>query len=139
LRPGLLYAGGALLLVGFAFKVAAVPFHLWSPDVYEGAPTPVTGFMASIVKVGAFAAFVRVVISALGTQIETWRPIIWVLVVLTTVVGASLALIQRNAKRILAYSSINHAGFILLGIWAGSVRGTSRGPCSTSSPTHPPS
>ena len=123
LRPGLLYAGGALLIVGFAFKVAAVPFHLWSPDVYEGAPTPVTGFMASIVKVGAFAAFVRVVISALGTQMETWRPIIWVLVVLTTVVGASLALIQRNAKRILAYSSINHAGFILLGIWAGSVRG----------------
>jgi NADH-quinone oxidoreductase subunit N len=123
LRPGLLYAGGALLIVGFGFKVAAVPFHLWSPDVYEGAPTPVTGFMASIVKVGAFAAFVRVVISALGTQMETWRPILWVLVVLTTVVGASLALVQRNAKRILAYSSINHAGFILLGIWAGSVRG----------------
>ncbi len=67
-HPGLLYAGGALLLVGFAFKVAAVPFHLWSPDVYEGAPTPVTGFMASIVKVGAFAAFVRVIISALGTR-----------------------------------------------------------------------
>ncbi|MFZ1063607.1 MAG: NADH-quinone oxidoreductase subunit N [Acidimicrobiales bacterium] len=123
LRPGLLYAGGALLIVGFGFKVAAVPFHLWSPDVYEGAPTPVTGFMASIVKVGAFAGFVRVVISALGTQVETWRPILWVLVVLTTVVGASLALVQRNAKRILAYSSINHAGFILLGIWAGSVRG----------------
>jgi NADH-quinone oxidoreductase subunit N len=110
LHPGLLYAGGALLIVGFAFKVAAVPFHLWSPDVYEGAPTPVTGFMASIVKVGAFAAFVRVVISALGTQMETWRPILWALVVLTTVVGASLALLQRNAKRILAYSSINHAG-----------------------------
>ncbi len=123
LHPGLLYAGGALLIVGFAFKVAAVPFHLWSPDVYEGAPTPVTGFMASIVKVGAFAAFVRVVISALGTQMETWRPILWALVVLTTVVGASLALLQRNAKRILAYSSINHAGFILLGIWAGTVRG----------------
>jgi len=123
LRPGLLYAGGALLLVGFAFKIAAVPFHLWSPDVYEGAPTPVTGLMASIVKVGAFAAFVRVVISALGTQLDTWRPILWVLVVLTTVIGASLALVQRNAKRILAYSSINHAGFILLGLWAGTVRG----------------
>ena len=125
LHPGLLYAGGALLIVGFGFKVAAVPFHLWSPDVYEGAPTPVTGFMASIVKVGAFAAFVRVVISALGTQSETWRPILWVLVVLTAVVGASLGLVQRDAKRILAYSSINHAGFILLGIWAGSVRGVS--------------
>lgn len=124
LRPGLLYAGGALLLVGFAFKVAAVPFHLWSPDVYEGAPTPVTGFMASIVKVGAFAALVRVLISALGTQLDTWRPILWVLIVLTTLVGASLALVQRNAKRMLAYSSINHVGFMLLGIWAGTVRGT---------------
>lgn len=123
LRPGLLYAGGALLLVGFAFKVAAVPFHLWSPDVYEGAPTPVTGFMASVVKVGAFAALVRVLISALGTQMDTWRPILWVLIVLTTLVGASLALVQRNAKRMLAYSSINHAGFILVGIWAGTVRG----------------
>ena len=123
LRPGLLYAGGALLLVGFAFKIAAVPFHLWSPDVYEGAPTPVTGLMASIVKVGAFAAFVRVIISALGTQLDTWRPILWALIVLTTVVGASLALVQRNSKRILAYSSINHAGFILMGLWAGTVRG----------------
>ncbi len=124
LHPGLLFAGGALLLVGFAFKIAAVPFHLWSPDVYEGAPTPVTGFMASIVKVGAFAALVRVLISALGTQLATWRPILWVLIVLTTLVGASLAIIQRNAKRMLAYSSINHAGFILLGVWAGTVRGS---------------
>jgi NADH-quinone oxidoreductase subunit N len=124
LRPGLLYAGGALLLVGFAFKVAAVPFHLWSPDVYQGAPTPVTGLMASIVKVGAFAAFIRVLISALGTQLDTWRPIIWVLIVFTTLVGASLALVQRNTKRMLAYSSINHAGFMMLGIWAGTIRGT---------------
>ena len=72
------------MLVGFAFKVAAVPFHLWSPDVYEGAPTPVTGLMASIVKVGAFAALLRVLISALGTQLDTWRPILFVLIVLTT-------------------------------------------------------
>ena len=124
LRPGLLYAGGALLLVGFAFKVAAVPFHLWSPDVYEGAPTPVTGYMAAVVKVGAFAALIRVLISALGTQLGTWRPILWALIVLTTLVGASLALVQRNVKRMLAYSSINHAGFILLGVWAGTVRGS---------------
>ncbi len=124
LRPGLLYAGGALLLVGFAFKIAAVPFHLWSPDVYEGAPTPVTGYMAAVVKVGAFAALIRVLISALGTQLTTWRPIIWALVVLTTLVGASLALVQRNVKRILAYSSINHAGFVLLGVWAATSRGT---------------
>ena len=123
LRPGLLYAGGGLLLVGFAFKVAAVPFHAWSPDVYEGAPTPVTGYMASIVKIGAFAALLRVLISALGTQLDTWRPILFVLVILTCVVGASLALIQRNVKRLLAYSSINQAGFMLLGVWAGDARG----------------
>jgi NADH-quinone oxidoreductase subunit N len=123
LHPGLLYAGGALLLIGFAFKVAAVPFHLWSPDVYEGAPTPVTGVMASIVKVGAFAALLRVLISALGTQLDTWRPILFVLIVVTCVVGASVALVQRNVKRLLAYSSINQAGFMLLGVWSGSARG----------------
>ncbi len=123
LHPGLLYAGGALLLVGFAFKVAAVPFQMWSPDVYEGAPTPVTGVMASIVKVGAFAALIRVLLSALGTQLDTWRPILFVLIVLTCVVGATLALVQRNVKRLLAYSSINQAGFMLLGVWSGSARG----------------
>jgi len=123
LRPGLLYAGGALLLIGFAFKVAAVPFHLWSPDVYEGAPTPVTGVMASIVKVGAFAAFLRVLISGLGTQLDTWRPVLWVLVAATCLVGASVGLLQRNVKRLLAYSSINQAGFMLLGVWTGSARG----------------
>ncbi len=123
LHPGLLYAGGALLLIGFAFKVAAVPFHLWSPDVYEGAPTPVTGVMASIVKVGAFAALLRVLISALGTQLDTWRPILFVLIVATCVVGATVALVQRNVKRLLAYSSINQAGFMLLGVWSGSARG----------------
>jgi NADH-quinone oxidoreductase subunit N len=123
LRPGLLYAGGALLLIGFAFKIAAVPFHLWSPDVYQGSPTPVTGVMASIVKVGAFAALLRVLVSALGTQLDTWRPILFVLIILTCVVGASVALVQRNVKRLLAYSSINQAGFMLLGVWSGSARG----------------
>ena len=123
LKPGLLVAGGALLLVGFAFKIAAVPFHMWSPDVYEGAPTPVTGFMASIVKVGAFAALIRVLVSGLGTQLATWRPIFWALIVLTTVVGAALAVPQRNAKRLLAYSSINQAGFILIGVWSADARG----------------
>ena len=123
LHPGLLYAGGALLLIGFAFKVAAVPFHLWSPDVYEGAPTPVTGFMASVVKVGAFAALLRVLISALGSQLDTWRPILFVLIIATCVVGAVVALVQRNVKRLLAYSSINQAGFMLLGVWSGSARG----------------
>lgn len=120
---GILLAGLGLLIVGFAFKVAAVPFHLWSPDVYEGAPTPVTGFMAAVVKVGAFAALLRVVASSLGTQAATWRPIIWVLVVLSIFVGASVALVQRNVKRLLAYSSINQAGFMLLGLWSGTARG----------------
>jgi NADH-quinone oxidoreductase subunit N len=124
LRPGLLFAGGGLLMVGFAFKVAVVPFHLWSPDVYQGAPTPVTGFMASIVKVGAFVAFLRVLVSALGTQMDTWRPILFVLIAASTLVGASLGLVQRNIKRMLAYSSINHAGFMLLGLYAGDARGS---------------
>lgn len=123
LHPGLLYAGGALLLVGFSFKVAAVPFHLWSPDVYEGSPTPVTGVMASIVKVGAFLALLRVLVSALGTQLDTWRPILFVLIVATCLVGATVAVVQRNMKRLLAYSSINQAGFMLLGVWAGSASG----------------
>jgi NADH-quinone oxidoreductase subunit N len=123
LHVGVLLAGLGLLIVGFAFKVAAVPFHMWSPDVYEGAPTPVTGFMAAIVKVGAFAAFLRVLVSTLGTQIDSWRPIIWVLAVVTIFVGAGLALVQTNVKRLLAYSSISQAGFILLGLWAGTARG----------------
>ncbi len=120
---GILLAGLGLLLVGFAFKIAAVPFHLWSPDVYEGAPTPVTGFMAAVVKVGAFAALLRVFASGFGTQVQAWRPVVWVLVVLSIFVGASIALVQRNIKRLLAYSSINQAGFMLLGLWSGTARG----------------
>jgi NADH-quinone oxidoreductase subunit N len=123
LHNGVLLAGLGLLTVGFAFKVAAVPFHAWSPDVYQGSPTPVTGVMASIVKVGAFAAMLRVLVSSLGTQIDVWRPILWVLAVITVFLGAGLALVQRDVKRLLAYSSISQAGFILLGLWSGSVRG----------------
>jgi NADH-quinone oxidoreductase subunit N len=122
--PGLLLAGVALLIVGFAFKVAAVPFHIWSPDVYEGAPTPITGYMAAVVKVGAFAAVLRVLSSALFTQQSSWRPIIWALAALSMVVGAVLAAVQRNVKRMLAYSSVSHAGFVLMGLWAASPRGT---------------
>jgi NADH-quinone oxidoreductase subunit N len=125
LRNGVLLAGLGLLTVGFCFKIAAVPFHLWSPDVYEGAPTPVTGFMAAIVKVGAFAAFLRVLFTAFGTQVDVWRPILWVLVVVTVFTGGALALVQTNIKRLLAYSSIAQAGFILLGLWAGTARGVS--------------
>jgi NADH-quinone oxidoreductase subunit N len=125
LSNGLLLAGLALLLVGFAFKVAAVPFHMWTPDVYQGAPSPVTGFMAAVAKAGAFAAMLRVLFSALGTVTTDWRPIVYALAVLSLVLGAFVALRQRDVKRMLAYSSINHAGFILLGVTAGTARGAS--------------
>jgi NADH-quinone oxidoreductase subunit N len=125
LSNGLLLAGLALLLVGFAFKVAAVPFHMWTPDVYQGAPSPVTGFMAAVAKAGAFAAMLRVLFSALGVITTDWRPVIYALAVLSLVLGAFVALRQRDVKRMLAYSSINHAGFILLGVYAGTPRGAS--------------
>lgn len=123
LQPGVLVAGIGLIFVGFGFKVAAVPFHNWSPDVYEGAPSPVTGFMASIVKVGAFAGVLRILIGALSTQANAWRPLVFAVIVLSTFVGAGVALVQRNIKRLLAYSSINHAGFMLLGLWSATPRG----------------
>ncbi len=122
---GLLLAGMSLLVVGFAFKVAAVPFHMWTPDVYQGAPSPVTGFMAAVAKAGAFAAFLRVFISSFGLLRTDWQPIIYALAVVTLLVGAGLAVVQRDVKRMLAYSSINHAGFVLLGLEAATARGVS--------------
>ena len=124
-HPGLLYAGLGLVLVGFAFKVAAVPFHLWTPDVYQGSPTPVTGFMASIAKVGAFAGLLRVLDVVFVQQMTVWQPIVYALAIASLVLGALVSLRQRNIKRMLAYSSINHTGFILLGVEAGTVRGLS--------------
>ena len=125
LTNGLLLAGLSLMLVGFAFKVAAVPFHMWTPDVYQGAPSPVTGFMAAVAKAGAFAAMLRVLFSSFGVIETDWRPIIYGLAVLSLLLGAFVALRQRDVKRMLAYSSINHAGFILLGVAAGTARGAS--------------
>jgi NADH-quinone oxidoreductase subunit N len=111
-------AGIALLMVGLAFKVAAVPFHVWTPDVYQGSPTNVTAFMASVGKAGAFAAMLRVLVIALPFHRDDWRPAIWLLAVLTLVVGSVLAVVQTDVKRMLAYSSISHAGFILVGVEA---------------------
>jgi NADH-quinone oxidoreductase subunit N len=114
----LVLTGIALLLVGLAFKVAAVPFHVWAPDVYQGAPTNVTAFMASVGKAGAFAAMLRVLVIALPFHRDDWRPAVWALAVLTLVVGSALAVVQTDVKRMLAYSSISHAGFILVGVEA---------------------
>ncbi|HET9949383.1 MAG TPA: NADH-quinone oxidoreductase subunit N, partial [Longimicrobiales bacterium] len=116
--PGLLAIGIALLAVGFGFKVAAVPFHMWTPDVYEGAPAPVTAFMSATVKAGAFAAFLRVFVVAFEPARETWYPILWGLAAVTMVAANLIALVQPNVKRMLAYSSIAHAGYLLVAITA---------------------
>jgi NADH-quinone oxidoreductase subunit N len=117
-QDAMVLAGIALLIVGLAFKVAAVPFHVWTPDVYQGAPTNVTAFMASVGKAGAFAAMLRVLVIALPFHRDDWRPVIWVLAALSLVVGSILAVVQTDVKRMLAYSSISHAGFILVGVEA---------------------
>jgi NADH-quinone oxidoreductase subunit N len=112
-RP-LLIAGGALLLAGFGFKVAAVPFHMWTPDVYQGAPSAVTGFMSVGAKVGGFAALLRIFIIAFPSLTATLAPAAWVIAALTMIVGNVLAISQTNIKRLLAYSSIANAGYILM-------------------------
>ena len=124
LDDAMLLAGLAMLLVGLGFKVAAVPFHAWTPDVYQGAPTPVVAFMASAVKVAGFAALVRVFVVTFAPYRLDWRPAVLGLAVLTLLVGAVLAIVQRDVKRMLAYSSISHAGFILVGVQAATDRGT---------------
>jgi NADH-quinone oxidoreductase subunit N len=120
---GVLLGGFAFLLVGLGFKVAAVPFHMWTPDVYQGSPTPVTGFMAAAAKAAGFAAMLRIFYSAFGTQQLDWKPMVWVLAVLSMVVGSVLAVVQTDVKRMLAYSSISHAGYVLIGLQAASNRG----------------
>jgi NADH-quinone oxidoreductase subunit N len=115
----LLLLGIGLLVIGFGFKVAAVPFHMWTPDVYEGAPTPVTAFMAVGVKLAAFAAFVRVFLVDFAAIGAHWQTVLWVVAALTMTGGNVLAVVQTNIKRMLAYSAIAHAGYLLLGMAAG--------------------
>jgi NADH-quinone oxidoreductase subunit N len=127
-QPGLVYAGCALVLAGFAFKVAAVPFHMWTPDVYEGAPTPVTALMSAGVKAAAVVAMVRTFLFLVkGLSPEVPFLVFSVLALLTMVGGNLLALPQRNVKRMLAYSSIAHAGYLLLGVAALFAPGTAKG------------
>lgn len=118
-------AGVALLSVGLLFKVGAVPFHSWIPDVYQGAPTPITGFMAAATKVAAFGALVRVVYVALPPLHDQWRPVLWAIAILTMAVGTVTAVNQTDVKRMLAYSSVAHVGFILTGVIADNHAGLS--------------
>jgi len=125
LHNGILLVGAALLLVGLGFKVAAAPFHMWTPDVYQGSPTPVTVFMAAATKAAAFAALLRVFVGSFGVYSVDWRPAVFALAVLSLLVGSIAALVQTDVKRMLAYQSISHAGYILIGVQAASNKGTS--------------
>ncbi|GAA4861503.1 NADH-quinone oxidoreductase subunit NuoN [Kitasatospora terrestris] len=124
-NDALLLIGLAMVSVGLLFKVGAVPFHSWTPDVYQGAPTPVTGFMAAATKTAAFGAFLRLFYVAFPGLRWDWRPVMWGVAILTMVVGAILAVTQQDVKRLLAYSSIAHAGFILTGLIATDKQGLS--------------
>ncbi|MGW0401010.1 NADH-quinone oxidoreductase subunit NuoN [Streptomyces sp. NPDC003002] len=122
-NDALLLIGGALILMGLLFKVGAVPFHMWTPDVYQGAPTPVTGFMAAATKVAAFGALLRLLYVVLPGLRWDWQPVMWGVAIVTMLAGAVIAVTQTDVKRLLAYSSIAHAGFILAGVIATSAEG----------------
>ncbi len=131
--PALMLAGAAMMIIGFGFKVALAPFHVWTPDVYEGAPTPITGFMAAGPKAAAFASFVRVFVlgfplvagvQASGLLHESWITALAVLAMLTMIVGNVAAILQNNVKRMLAYSSIAHAGYAMVGFVGAGVAAT---------------
>ncbi|WP_338677325.1 NADH-quinone oxidoreductase subunit NuoN [Streptomyces sp. SCSIO 30461] len=124
-NDALLLIGGALILVGLLFKVGAVPFHMWTPDVYQGAPTPITGFMAAATKVAAFGALLRLLYVVLPGLRWDWRPVMWAVAIVTMLGGAIIAITQTDIKRLLAYSSIAHAGFILAGVIAVTPEGVS--------------
>jgi NADH-quinone oxidoreductase subunit N len=122
--PGLIMAGMALLAIGFAFKVAAVPFHMWTPDVYEGAPTPSTAFMAATVKAASFVAFARLFMEAFPALYDSWSTAFWWLAALTMIIPNVVALSQSNVKRMLAYSSIAHGGYLLVALTAANEMAT---------------
>jgi NADH-quinone oxidoreductase subunit N len=124
-NDALLLIGGAMVIMGLLFKVGAVPFHQWTPDVYQGAPTPVTGFMAAATKVAAFGALLRLLYVVLPGMRWDWRPVMWGVAIVTMVIGAIVAVTQTDVKRLLAYSSIAHAGFLLAGVIAVSPSGVS--------------
>jgi NADH-quinone oxidoreductase subunit N len=124
LSDGTLLLGMVLLLVGLGFKIAAVPFHSWSPDVYQGSPSPAVAYMAGAVKVAAFGSLLRIFVATFDQWKVDWQPIVYALAVASLVVGAVLAAVQTDVKRMMAYSSINHAGFILLGVQAATDAGT---------------
>src|SRR5262245_36285693 len=122
-KEPLLLIGFALLLVGFGFKISAVPFHMWAADVYQGAPTSVTAFIATGSKAAAFAALVRVLLSALPGAPVDWAPLMWALAALSMTIGNVVAIAQQDLKRMLAYSSIAHGGYMLIGVVAGGSLG----------------
>ncbi|MEI6108890.1 MAG: NADH-quinone oxidoreductase subunit NuoN [Actinomycetes bacterium] len=124
-QEGLIIAGIGLIAVGLLFKVSAVPFHQWTPDVYQGSPTPLTAFMGSATKIAAFGALLRVFYVAFGGMRWDWRPLMWVIAALTMIIGSILAVTQTDIKRMLAFSSVSHAGFLLLGVIATSAAGLS--------------
>jgi NADH-quinone oxidoreductase subunit N len=115
--------GIVFVMVGLAFKVSAVPFHMWTPDVYEGAPTPVTAFFAVAPKIAAIALFLRVMIEPFGAYLADWRQVIWFISVASMALGSFAAINQTNIKRLMAYSSIGHIGYALIGLAAGTREG----------------
>ncbi|WP_370333750.1 NADH-quinone oxidoreductase subunit NuoN [Mycolicibacterium hippocampi] len=124
-KPSLALVGTGLVLVGVLFKVGAVPFHSWIPDVYQGAPTPITAFMAAATKIAAFGAMLRLFYVALPELHADWRPVLWAIAILTMVVGTVTAVTQTDVKRMLGYSAVAHTGFILTGVIAGNEAGLS--------------
>lgn len=121
----LVYISATMLLVGLAFKIGAAPFHMWTPDVYQGAPTSVTAFMAAGTKAAAFAALLRTFLVSFGSLSWDWRPALWGVAVLTMIVGSLIAIAQTDVKRMLGYSSVAHAGYILIGLVAADGAGVS--------------